>query len=273
MKKIVATGSILFAALAVAAQQKQGLVNYDRTIQMQISFQGMSDQMQQMIPKSRTDKFELRFGNNQSLWQAVEQPVDDNFSTENDGRGMQIRFSTPGATDVSYHNFDKGITVDKRDLMDKTVIVDDSIHAMKWKMTGETKTILDHNCMKAVATNISQRTRMTMENGKMERKEVTDTSTIIAWFATDIPVAAGPAEYQGQLPGLVLELDINNGRQVFKATAITDQVDVDKIKEPTGKKHYTADEFKAARDKMLEQMQKNNMNQGGPGSRRIIVSG
>lgn len=273
MKKIVAAGGFLMVTLALAAQQKQGFVTYDRTIQMQISFQGMSEQVQQMIPKSRTDKFELRFGNNQSLWQAGEQPADDdNFSGGNEGGGVQIRFSAPGATDVSYHNFDKGIKVDKRDLMDKTIIVDDSIHAMKWKVTGETKTILGHNCMKAVATNISQRTRMTMDNGKMERKEVSDTSNIVAWFATDIPVSAGPAEYQGQLPGLILDLDINNGRQVYKATSVSDKVDLAQIKEPTGKKHYTPEEFKAARDKMLEEMQKNNMNRGGPGSRRVMIS-
>ena len=47
---------------------------------------------------------------------------------------------------------------------------------------------------------------MTMDNGKMERKEIDDTSIIVAWFTTDIPVSAGP-EVQGQLPGLILGLE------------------------------------------------------------------
>lgn len=34
---------------------------------------------------------------------------------------------------------------------------------------------------------------MNMDNGVMERKEVDDTANIVAWFATDIPVSAGPS--------------------------------------------------------------------------------
>src|SRR5258706_1551063 len=125
-------------------------------------------------------------------------------------------------------------------------------------MTGETKSILNHNCMKAQATRISTQTRMTMDNGKMERKEVQDTANIIAWFASDIPVSAGPAEYQGQLPGLILEMDISNGRQTFRATNISEKADLAVIKEPAGKKHYTMEEYRNEVAKMMDEMQKNN---------------
>lgn len=135
-------------------------------------------------------------------------------------------------------------------------------------MTGETKTILNHNCMKATATQISQRMRMSMEDGKMERKEVADTATIVAWFATDIPVPAGPGEFQGQLPGLILEMNVSEGRVVYKATNISTKADVASIKEPTGKKRYTQEEFRKERDKMMEEMQRNN----GGGGRRIIMN-
>jgi len=145
--------------------------------------------------------------------------------------------------------------------MDKTFIIDDSVHALKWKMTGETKTILNMPCMKATATNITTRTTMNIDNGKMERKEIQDTAMITAWFTSSIPVSAGPAEYQGQLPGLILEMDINNGRQSFKATSISEKADPALIKEPTGKKHYTPAEFRKERDKMMKEMQENN--QGG----------
>ena len=116
-------------------------------------------------------------------------------------------------------------------------------------------------CMKATATNISTRMMMNMDNGKVERKEVQDTATIIAWFTSSIPVSAGPAEYQGQLPGLILEMDVNNGRQTYIATGISEKADLTLIKEPTGKKHYTPDEFKKEREKMMKEMEQNN--QGG----------
>jgi GLPGLI family protein len=155
--------------------------------------------------------------------------------------------------------------VELREVFDKKFIIEDSIRPLKWKMAGETKNILGHNCMKATAVNISTRSIMNMDNGKLERKEIQDTATIIAWFATDIPISAGPAEYQGQLPGLILELDVNNGRQTYKAIEISPKADVASIKEPTGKKRYTPEEFRKERDKMMEEMQKNN--QGG---QRII---
>jgi len=82
----------------------------------------------------------------------------------------------------------------------------------------------------------------------------------------DIPVSAGPSEFQGQLPGLILELDVRNGDQVYLATSITETTDLALIKEPSGKKKYTQEEFKIERDKMLEEMNRNN----GGGNRRVI---
>ena len=101
-----------------------------------------------------------------------------------------------------------------------------------------------------------------MDNGKMERKEISDTSNIVAWFTTDIPISAGPAEYQGQLPGLILEMNVNDGRQTFIATSVSSKADLATIKEPSGKKHFTPTEFRKEADKMIKEMQ-DNMQGGG----------
>ncbi len=107
--------------------------------------------------------------------------------------------------------------------------------------------------------------QMTMENGEMKRQEVMDTSNIVAWFTPDISVPAGPQEFQGQLPGLILELDINNGRTVFKAVEFSAKVNASNIKEPKGGKRITADEFTKEREKLMEEMRRNN-----PGGNRTI---
>jgi GLPGLI family protein len=109
---------------------------------------------------------------------------------------------------------------------------------------------------------------MNIDNGVMQRKEIQDTVNITAWFTNDIPVPAGPAEYQGQLPGLILALDINNGRQVYKAIDITEKADLAIIKAPVGKKHYTPAEFRKERDKAFEDIQQNGMN----GNRQIRIN-
>ena len=249
--------------LLIQAQQKEGKVVYERTSQMQVRMQGMNEEMERMIPRSRTDKFELIFGNDQSLWKAAEQENDDqNHMSGGDG-GMQIRVVMQGSDDVLYSNFATRKKVEKRELFDKSFIIDDSIRSLKWKMSEETKTILGHLSRKATATNISKRMSMSMDDGKMVRKEVDDTANITAWFTTDFPVSAGPAEYQGQLPGLILEMDVNNGRQTFLAKEILPKADLTLIKEPSGKKRYTPEEFRKERDKMMEEMEKN----GGGGRR------
>jgi GLPGLI family protein len=271
MKKLLIAGNFVLISVAAMAQMKQGTISYERTVQMMMQFQaaGMPEGMQQSIPQSRTDKFELVFGNNQSIWRNAAQDDEDAGTFSAGEGGMQIRMVVAGSNDVVYHNFETAQRVERRELFEKTFIVADSIRPLKWKMTGETKAILGHNCMKATATRINTTTRMIMEDGKMERKEITDTVQVVAWVASDIPVSAGPAEFQGQLPGAILEMDINNGRQVFKATGIKEKADLSLIKEPTGKKKLTPEEFKIEREKMMDEMQRNNMQGGGNRSIRI----
>lgn len=265
MKKIVITAGALFFGLLANAQQTEGKVTYERVTTLEARFN--INGVEQTVPQTRKENFELHFANNQSLWKAAEQENEDD-GVQSDQGGVHIRMVVAGSNDVMYTNFESRVKVEKRELFDKNFIIDDSIRPLKWKMTGEKKTVLNHNCMQAIATQIRQSTRMTMEDGKMERKEVSDTMTVIAWFTTEIPVQAGPGEYQGQLPGLILEMDINNGRQTFRATGIEPKADVAAIKQPTGKKHYTPDEFKKERDKMMKEMQENMQN----GNRQIRIN-
>lgn len=256
MKKITFIIS-LFALTAATAQQREGKVLYSRVSQMQMRINN-NDQLSSMLPKSRTDKFELTFGNNQSLWKHVDE--DENMD-EMSGNGMQIKIAVPGQNDIVFHDFTSARRVEQRDLMDKKFVITDSIRKLNWKLTGESQTILGHTCQKAVAQRTGKRTMTTMENGKLERKEVNDTTNIVAWFTTDIPVPAGP-EVQGQLPGLILALDMNDGRVVYKALDIQAKADMASIKEPTKGKKVTPEEFTKERDKMMEEMQKNNQGNG-----------
>ena len=242
----------------------QGKVIYERTVQMQIEVND-NDAVSQMLPRTRTDKFELNFNSTQSIWKHIDE--EDN-NDEFGGNGMQIRMVTPGQNDISFYDFSNSRKVEQREMFDKNFIVLDSIRTLNWKLTGETQVILGHNCQKATAQNIAQRMQMTLDNGKMERKEVTDTTQIVAWFTSDIPVPAGP-EVQGQLPGLILALDMNNGRMVYKAVEITPNADRASIKEPTKGKKVTPAEFNEERNKMMDEMQKNN--QGNGDQRRIII--
>src|SRR6185369_11803521 len=194
MKKILLAVPALLMLTILQAQQKQGKVVYERTAQMNIQIND-NDEIARMLPKTRTDKFELSFGNNQSLWVHSDEEPDNDFG----GGGMQIKMMAPGQNDIVFYDFGAAKRVEQREMFDKKFIIEDSVRKLTWKMSDETQTILGHLCRKATTQRISPSMRMTMENGKMERKEVSDTTPIVAWFTTDIPISGGP-EVQGQLP-------------------------------------------------------------------------
>ena len=52
------------------------------------------------------------------------------------------------------------------------------------------------------------------------------------------------------------------GRMVYKALEIQTRADIASIKEPTKGKKITPDEFTKERDKMMEEMRKNNQGSG-----------
>lgn len=254
MKKILITGCTFLAVGIIQAQQKEGRVLYERTIQMQMRFPGIGgDEAEHLLPRSRTDKMEVLFANGQSLRRAIAEETPDD---EPAGGGFQLRTSIDGADDVSYCNFSTGVVTEQREFATKKYLVTDSVRKLSWKLTGESKDVLGYSCQKAVTQRINQRTMMSMDNGQMNRRQVPDTSNITVWFTSSIPVSAGP-EYQGQLPALILEIDINNGSVVYKALEVSPKVDIAVIKEPKNGKKVTQNEFNKEREKILEEMQRN----------------
>ena len=54
---------------------------------------------------------------------------------------------------------------------------------------------------------------------KASARDTVRSQDIVAWFATDIPVSIGPERIAG-LPGMILELNIDNDAVVIVATSI-----------------------------------------------------
>lgn len=249
---------------------KEGKVIYERTIQMQIRFEGMDEEMSRRMPRSRTDNFELLFSGGQSLWQQlpdINEEANTMAGTGPGGGGQQVIMfrGGPGAGGVTYHHFDEGKRVEQQELNSKNYLITDSIRKLQWKLTGDTKNILGYKAHKATAKQYGMRPSVSMENGTMKREMRPDTAQVVAWFTTDIPVPAGPM-FQGNLPGLILELDMNNGRVVYKAVEVSQKAVT--IKEPKGGKPISAEEFRKENEKTMEEMMK-NMPAGG----RIRIGG
>jgi GLPGLI family protein len=254
MKRYWLSGLALAAFCNLQGQQQQGRILYERTTQLQITLAGMDEGMARNIPRSRTDKMEVLFGNNQSIRKPVreESPEPANFEEG----AVVIRTFGGGADDQVYLHHDEKRIVEQREFAGKKYIIADSIRTLAWKLTGESKTILGFACQQAIAQRIGSRFSASMVNGSMKRIEVADTSNIVAWFTPAIPVPTGP-DYQGQLPGAIMEIDINNGRTVYKALEVSEKTDLSAIKEPRSGKKVTASEFADEQQKLMQDMQKN----------------
>ena len=254
MKKMALLAALAFSLLA-QAQTKEGSVVYERTVQTPVrSFGNLPPDIQTQMPKSRTSQYELLFTPEHSLWQFLPNAASEEQSTFASG-GMVIRMAGAG-NETTYVDYGKGSRVDQREVLEKSFVVTDTIANLQWKLSEETKPILNFTARKATATNIVTRQRRTMENGELKTENVTDTLPVVAWYTTEVPVPAGP-DFQGQLPGLILELDINKGQNVTKAVEFSPKVTAAKIKEPKDGKRLTAAEFSKEREKMMEEMRKN----------------
>lgn len=227
MKRIIA---LLIASVVfqwAAAQVKEGKISYEEKIDVWRRIPKENEQMRSMMPQYRTNKYELLFADNKSLYKAAEEEPD--LSEQPQG-GMIIRFG--GADNVFFKDFNTQQSVEKRDLMEKEFIVEDSIRNINWKlMDGETKTILGHTCKKAT--------------GNSERG-----LDLIAWYAEDISLSSGPGQFSG-LPGLILGMDVNEGEFVYTALEIQNSVKKTDIKAPTNGKKVTPAEFAKIRKELL----------------------
>jgi GLPGLI family protein len=254
MKKILLI-LCLGSSLAGLAQMKEGRVVYERTMMFQRPV-NMDPEMAKRIPQSRTEQFELLFGNNQSLWQVIPSEEGSDITVASPNGNAVFRMGG-GGNEILYYNGEQAKQVAQREMFERTFLVEDSVRRLNWKLTDETKTILTYTVKKATAQRIGTRSIMAMENGEMKRQEVADTTTIIAWFTTQIPGSYGPQEFQGQLPGTILELNMNNGRIVFKAIEVSPKVNLAAVKEPKKGKRMTQAEYMKERIALMEEMRKN----------------
>src|SRR5215217_2453765 len=103
MKKMLAI-LLLFTAFGVSAQMKEGRVVYERVFQLPVRMFNADPAMAAQLPKSRTDQFELIFGNNKSLWQFLPNADNDGEGNTFSNGNMVIRMQGP-SNEVSYFDF------------------------------------------------------------------------------------------------------------------------------------------------------------------------
>lgn len=245
MKKVIAFLSLcLFTASSLIAQQ--GIIEYEQTVKIEIP-QEVKDRMarsgmQFNIPESTSFNQILTFNENASVFKfkPKEESEEDEFAGRGrGGRGFRMRMmggGRGGQNNIFYKDMNKAQKIEQKDLMGKLFLISDKVDDFKWKVSGKPMEIMGYMCMEAETIH----------------KE----DTLKAYFAPQIAVSNGPGIY-GNLPGMILMVDINDGQRVIKATKIDLEAEIEAFDAPSKGKKVTQeeyDEIQAAKIKEMREM-------------------
>jgi len=224
-------------AYALSASAQKGTVVYNETMKLDIHLEGDAAGMQDMLPKERKVSRLLYFTPDASIYvnssKADEQEVNEEMAG---GGTMVVKMEEP--EEIRYFDIKNQNAIDQRDFMSRTFLVESKADTLPWKLTGNRRDILGYPCMEAGYTK--------------------DSTSTTAWFAPSIPVSTGPGSYRG-LPGLILEVNVNQGKRVIKAESLTMGEVASLLVKPKKGKKMSKEEF----NKMVEEKTGNAKTEGG----------
>jgi len=225
--------SILFH-LHINAQK--GKVIYDQTQKMNIQVEGLDDHIKNVLPSMSETTKELSYDQSVSLYQDITEEKLHEFTSDHDhmGNGAMVQVKTRASQERTYFDHSENIRIDQKEIMGKLFLIETDVEKPKWKMLNEQKDILGYACMKAGA-------------------QKNDSVYIEAWFTPQIQVFAGPEEFFG-LPGLILEINENDGEKVIKARKIDLESEVIITKPEKGDK-VSQEKFNKIREQKIKEME------------------
>jgi GLPGLI family protein len=228
MKKILLVASGFLAASVSYSQVKEGMIVYERKLNMHKRLTGEQESMKNMVPEFSTFKLQLVFNNQESIFKQIEEGQD--IREQADDGPEQRLIIRDGSNNQTYKNYSTGKTIELRELGPKKYIIEDSIRMHQWKLDeAATRFVKGFSCKKATTRDLRG-------------------SEVVAWYTDQILCPSGPESFGG-LPGMILELNINDNEIVFSAIEISNASDQKLVKAPDNGKKITRKDFQ----KMMEQ--------------------
>lgn len=235
MKTILTFSGALLISMCATAQS--GTVVYNETMKLEIHLEGAGAEMENMFPKERTSAKLLHFSEDASLFVNGPKNEEQEVNEEMAGGGrMVIKIDEPD--EQLYFDIKNQMVTEQRDFMSRMFLIEFQPDTTAWKLTGNRREILGYPCMEAFYVKDSVKT--------------------MAWFAPSIPVSTGPDKYHG-LPGLILEVNVNDGKRLITAASVTPGDITALLVKPKKGKKVTREEF----NKMVEEKTGENQEEGG----------
>ncbi len=225
--KLITTAFFMFALKSFGqeagrAHLSSGKITFEEKVKIEIKLEGEAAALAPDLPKERTSQKLLSFNIDGSLFEELK-TVDEDMTASQEG-GVRVKMVI-GSQSKIYTDLKNLKVIEQRDFMNRMFLIEKPVAEMNWKVTGNQKVILGYPCMEA------------------SRVDTAGAKTIV-WFAPSIAVKSGPFGFCN-LPGMVLEADINNGSRTYTAKSI-EPVPANKLKvqRPKEGKQVTEGEFK-----------------------------
>ncbi len=252
MKPNFISTTLLLCPFLLSGQNNQmtsGKITYDEKVKVEFKLEGDAAALATNFPKERTMEKILTFNENALLFEDGKSNVEDEMATDHGDGNVRIRMVVSGANKI-FTDLKSKTVIEQKDFMNRIFLVKKDMDQTEWKVTGNQKVILGYSCIEATKTDTA---------GKKT----------VAWFAPSINVSGGPAELR-DLPGMILEADINIGSRVYIAKSVEslspDQV---KIQRPKDGKEVSEDEYKKI---VAEKMKEMGIEEGQGGNQmRVII--
>lgn len=200
MKKIIIVLITIIIHANVKGQVTEGIVKYQITFNWTKRMAPLN-----FISKQEKERIEYQYGNlfewkqfNLLYFNEKESKYIESDEKAQDEGG----YSWKKEKYEIHKYFAKNTQKDILEIFGKVHIIEDSLPNLGWKIKNDIKEVAGHICMNA------------------SREDTVKLQKIEAWFALDIPIPAGPERYFG-LPGMILELNVNDGAMLIEAQNIS----------------------------------------------------
>ncbi|HMK26005.1 MAG TPA: GLPGLI family protein [Chitinophagaceae bacterium] len=199
IKKIILSVSITIAVQAVTAQDRffsTIKVEFEKTTSVRQLMKDLQEgnswyeQNKDRYPVSVVSYYEFTGDTSRSMYRPIKEMPQDPRS-----------FYRPvGDKNIVYTDYKKGISISQKPVFEETFLVEDSLMKIKWKITGDVRTIAGYDCRKAVGI-------------------LNDSIAIFAFYADELLINGGPEGIQG-LPGMILGMGIPRLHATWFATKV-----------------------------------------------------
>ncbi len=150
------------------------------------------EELKKQFPKVVADNYTLQFNNKESFYYLTKENPDNKY--------INMIFK-PSETNYVNQKHELGTVTSAANVFENTYLVNDSLVKYEWKITGEVRDIAGFECKKAVT-------------------KICDSVVVVAFYTDQIPVQAGPENFNG-LPGMILGIAVPRLGTTIFATSIS----------------------------------------------------